>query len=73
LADYCEKGSPISYQEDCKKRGRSPDNTFTINGLNESAMLDYYSLYIRGDLPKDECSLAFPETLFQQTLSIKLL
>mgnify|MGYP001050069657 FL=1 len=57
---FTVKAEPISFDEDCKRRGkkpgqvRKPDNQITISGLNEYRIREIYQKYLSNELPESE-------------------
>ena len=57
---FTPKAEQISFDEDCKRRGkkpgqvRKPDNQITISGLNEYRIREIYQKYLSNELPESE-------------------
>jgi hypothetical protein len=51
---FTPKAEWISFNEDCQRRGRKPDNQIHILGLNESRIRKIYQKYLNNDLPEYE-------------------
>ena len=58
---FTPKAEQISFDEDCKRRGKEPgqvrqaDHQITISGLNEDRIRVFYKMYCNDELHKEEC------------------
>ncbi|NES71218.1 MAG: hypothetical protein F6K24_41425 [Okeania sp. SIO2D1] len=51
---FTPKAEWISFNEDCQRRRRKPDNQIHILGLNESRIREFYKRYFNNNLPEYE-------------------